>query len=74
MTWCLERGTDLLVCEIRRATDDTSYELEIAAITGAPNTRRFSSPTDLIDTYLREQSQLRALGWRPRGMELDIIN
>jgi hypothetical protein len=73
MTWFLERGTDLLVCEIRRA-DDEVYEFEIVAATGAPKTRRFSSPGELIDTYLREQSQLRALGWRPRGADIDVIN
>ena len=73
MTWFLERGTDLLVCEIRRA-DDLVYEFEIAATSGSPNTRRFNSPRDLIDTYLREQTQLRALGWRPRGAEVDVIN
>jgi hypothetical protein len=72
MTWFLERGTDLLVCEIRRG-DDLTYEFEIAAATGKPNTKRFLSPTDLINTYLREQSQLRALGWRPRGAEVDVI-
>ena len=73
MTWFLERGTDLLVCEIRRA-DDLMYEFEIAAATGFPKTQRFNSPSDLINTYLREQSQLRALGWRPRGAEVDLIN
>jgi hypothetical protein len=73
MTWFLERGTDLLVCEIRRA-DDLLYEFEIAATTGVPKTQRFNSPSDLINTYLKEQSQLRALGWRPRGAEVDVIN
>ncbi len=73
MTWLLERGTDLLVCEIRRAKDAV-YEFEIAAATGKPATRRFSSPTELIDSYLREQSQLRALGWRPRGADVDVID
>jgi hypothetical protein len=73
MTWFLERGTDLLVCEIRR-NDDLAYEFEIAAATGKPKTHRFSSPSDLIDMYLREQTQLRALGWRPRGAEVDLIN
>jgi hypothetical protein len=73
MTWLLERGTDLLVCEIRRS-DDLAYEFEIAAATGKPNTKRFNSPSDLIDTYLREQTQLRALGWRPRGAEVDVID
>ena len=72
MTWFLERGTDLLVCEIRR-TNDTAYEFEIAAASGKPKTTRFDSPSELINTYLREQSQLRALGWRPRGAQLDLI-
>ena len=73
MTWLLERGSDLLVCEIRRA-EDLAYEFEIAAATGKPKTHRFNSPSDLIDMYLREQSQLRALGWRPRGPDVEVIN
>ena len=74
MTWFMERGTDLLVCEIRRADNDPYYEFEIVATSGTPDTHRFRSPTDLIDTYLKAQSQLRALGWRPRGADLDVVN
>lgn len=74
MIWFLERGPDLLICEIRRADHNAPYEFEITAATGTPMTRRFTSPTELINSYLREHTQLRALGWRPRGGDLEMLN
>jgi hypothetical protein len=66
MTWFLERQDDLLICEIRKTEDETSYEFEIADAKG-PTTHRFISPADLIAKYLNEQSRLLAAGWRPRA-------
>jgi hypothetical protein len=64
--WFYERQDALLVCEIRKAKDDRTYEFEIADSVG-PNTQRFESPKDLINAYLIEESRLRAAGWRPRA-------
>lgn len=74
MVWFLERNTDRLTCEIRLTEDQSPmYEFEIAP-TGAPaRTQRFASATELIDTYLREQSHLRAQGWRPRASDVDEL-
>ena len=66
MTWFLERQDDLLICEIRKTDDESSYEFEIADAKG-PTTLRFQSPADLISKYLDEQSRLLAEGWRPCG-------
>ena len=66
MTWFYERQDAVLVCEVRKATDETTYEFEIAGGQG-PTTHRFTSPTDLITTFLHEQSRLKAEGWRPRA-------
>jgi len=63
--WFFEREADLVVCEIRRASDDESkFEFEVAGSDG-PKTQRFDSPTELISRYLHEQSRLMADGWRP---------
>lgn len=67
MIWFLERESDLLICEIRRSTDGASYEFETAPSDRPAQTRRYSSPTELIDRYLDEQSVLRAQGWHPRS-------
>ena len=68
MIWLFERESALTICEIRRAADDDGiFEFEVADAQG-PTTRRFQSPTELIATYLREQSRLMAEGWRPRGV------
>ena len=64
--WFLEKQDDLLVCEIRKATDETAYEFEIADAQG-PTTHRFDSPRELITKYLTEQTRLIAEGWRPRS-------
>jgi hypothetical protein len=70
VVWFYEKKDDLLVCEIRKAEDETTYEFEIADSQG-PTTHRFDSPKDLIAKYLIEESRLRAEGWRPRsGIEL----
>jgi hypothetical protein len=72
MIWFLERNTDLVICEIRRA-EDAAYEFEVAASDGPPRTQRFNSPTELIDGYLREQAHLRAQGWRPRASDIAVL-
>ena len=75
MIWFLERNTDLVICEIRRTADASqAYEFEIAAGDGPPRTHRYSSPTELIDGYLREQAHLRAQGWRPRVSDIDVLS
>ena len=66
MTWFLEKQDNLVVCEIRKTLDESSFEFEIADATG-PRTHRFDSPADLIAKYLDEQARLMAEGWRPRG-------
>ena len=70
MIWFLERQDDLLVCEIRKTDDETTYEFEIADANG-PTTHRFASPTELIAKYLTEQSRLMAEGWRPRAGNIE---
>lgn len=70
MIWFLEKQDDLLVCEIRKADDDSAYEFEIADAQG-PTTHRFASPGDLIAKYLNEQARLMSEGWRPRAGNID---
>lgn len=70
MVWFFEREAELLVYEVRRDDSATAYESEIAGPSGPPVTRRFSSPTELIDSYLKDQAQLRANGWRPRAGDI----
>jgi hypothetical protein len=66
--WFLERESELIICEIRRAADnEETFELEVAEATG-PTTRRFDSAHELIATYLGEQTRLMAQGWRPRHL------
>jgi hypothetical protein len=67
MIWFLERESDLLICEIRRSDDGACYEFETAPSGRPPDTQTYKSATELIDRYLREQSKLRAQGWRPRS-------
>jgi len=66
MTWIMERESDQLICEIRRAVHTDEYEFELGPSTGKRETYAFSSPTELIDQYLRQQTALKAQGWRPR--------
>ena len=68
MNWLLQRNNDVLTCEIRQATNSSTYEFEVASKRGPAETVRFDSPTDLINGYLRWQSALQAQGWRPRIM------
>jgi hypothetical protein len=72
MVWFLEKQDDLLVCEIRKTDDETTYEFEIADAHG-PTTHRFDSPTALIAKYLNEQSRLMAEGWRPRAGNIEAL-
>jgi hypothetical protein len=72
MVWFLEKKDVLLVCEIRKTDDETTYEFEIADAQG-PVTHRFASPTALIATYLTEQSRLMAEGWRPRAGNVEAL-
>lgn len=72
MTWFLEKGTDLLICEIRRADDEGAFEFEVAGPRG-PRTQRYATPSDLISGYLHEQTQLRKEGWRPRPGEVAVL-
>jgi hypothetical protein len=73
VVWFLEKGTELLVCEIRLAAGDQHrYEFEIADA-GGPKTRQFDSPSDLIANYLTEQARLIKDGWRPRA-DLQIVD
>jgi hypothetical protein len=66
--WFLERDSELVVCEIRRAAhDDAQFEFEMADAEG-PTTLRFGSASDLIRKYLYEQSKLFANGWRARSV------
>jgi hypothetical protein len=68
MVWFLERDSELIVCEIRRAADNESeFEFEMAAGDG-PTTLRFGAPADLIRKYLYEHGKLLADGWRPRSI------
>jgi len=72
MVWFLEKQDDLLVCEIRKTDDETTYEFEIADAQG-PVTHRFDSPTDLIAKYLTEQARLMADGWRPSAGNIEAL-
>ena len=72
MVWFLEKQDDLLVCEIRKTDDETTYEFEIADSQG-PVTHRFDSPTELIAKYLTEQARLMADGWRPSAGNIEAL-
>jgi hypothetical protein len=72
MVWFLEKQDDLLVCEIRKTDDESTYEFEIADAQ-APTTYRFDSPTELIAKYLKEQRRLMSEGWRPRAGNLESL-
>jgi hypothetical protein len=69
----MERESDLLICEIRRAEDASVYEFEVAPPSGPPQTRRFASATELIDQYLRTQTTLVTEGWRPRIGDIAVL-
>ena len=72
MVWQLQRNNDVLTCEIRESANPRHYEFEVASKRGPAETMRFASPTDLINSYLRWQTALRAQGWRPRIVEQEL--
>ena len=72
MVWLLQRNKDVLTCEIRQATNASTYEFEVASKRGPAETLRFESPTELINGYLRWQTALRAQGWQPRNAEAGL--
>ena len=61
-----------LICEIRRADDEETFEFELAGPRG-PRTERYATPSELIAGYLHEQIQLRKQGWRPRAGEIAVL-
>ena len=73
MVWLLQRNNDILTCEIREGGSRRGYEFEVASKRGPAETLQFESPTDLINSYLRWQTALRAQGWRPRIIEEDAL-
>jgi hypothetical protein len=73
MIWFLERDSELLICEIRRALESEAYEFEVAAATGPAQTSQHDSPSELINHYLRTQLALQAQGWRPRMNDVDVL-
>ena len=72
MVWLLQRNNDILTCEIREGVRPREYEFEVASKRGPAETLRFDSPTELINSYLRWQTALRAQGWRPRIIEEEL--
>ncbi len=73
MIWFLERDSELLICEIRRAQESEEYEFEVVSADGPAETQLYSSPSALIDSYLRTQSVLQSQGWRPRMNDIDAL-
>jgi hypothetical protein len=73
MIWFLERESELLICEIRRTEGSEVYEFEVAATDGNAQTHQCTSPTELINHYLRTQVMLQAEGWRPRMNDVDML-
>jgi hypothetical protein len=66
MIWFLERESELLICEIRRAEESELYEFEVVCADGPPRTHQYKTPSALIEHYLHTQAALQAQGWRPR--------
>ena len=73
MIWFMERETELMICEIRRAEEGPLYEFELAPPIGPTHTQRYESAGQLIDEYLRAQTRLKAQGWRPRQGDIDSL-
>lgn len=67
MIWFFEREPHLVVCEVRKTSDETAYEFEVSPSNAPPAIQHFESPRDLIDAYLKEQKRLLAEGWHPRA-------
>ena len=73
MIWFFERESDLLICEIRHSTEGATYEFEMAPPGVPAQTRRYTSPSELIDHYLHTQMTLKAQGWRPKVGDLEML-
>ena len=73
MIWFLERESELMICEIRRAAESDAYEFEVAPANGPAETRQSQSPSALIDEYLRTQVMLQSQGWRPRMSDVEAL-
>ncbi len=65
MIWILERSGGRLACEIRRSEQSDLYEFAVQGDDGRVETIPCTSPTELIETYLRRHAQLQVDGWRP---------
>lgn len=66
MLWFLERQSEVLICEIRHASDGTDFELAISAPGIPERIERFERPAALIDRWIACQHELRLRGWKPR--------
>jgi hypothetical protein len=73
MIWFLERESELLICEIRRAEESDIYEFEVVCADGPPQTHQYADPGALIEHYLRTQMTLQAQGWRPRMSDVEML-
>jgi hypothetical protein len=73
MIWFFERESDLLICEIRHSPEGAMYEFEMAPPAGPAQTRRYTSPSELIAQYLHTQMTLKAQGWRPKAGDLEML-
>jgi hypothetical protein len=65
MVWFLERDSELMAFEVRRATDG-AWEYEVTSSRGESEVTRFPHATPLLEGYLKAQRELRRQGWRPR--------
>ena len=65
MVWFLERDSERMACEVRRASDG-AWEYEATSPCGESELIRFPHATPLIESYLKAQRELRRQGWRPR--------
>lgn len=66
MMWLLERGGEILSCEIRRVPHSMEYEFAVSSPSEGTETVRFRSAVELINGFLLKQASLEAQGWRPR--------
>ena len=71
MIWFFEREPHLVVCEVRKSSDETAYEFEISPSNAPPALQQFESPHELIEAYLKAQKRLLADGWHPRATLVD---
>lgn len=73
MIWFMQRETELMICEIRRAEAGRLYEFELSPSIGPAHTERYESAGQLIHEYLRAQTRLKAQGWRPQLGDIDSL-